>query len=270
MRACLPPIALLALAACSPASDEAPVPKASATTAAAPASAAPPSVPPAQARSVEDKTPLYDFDYAYPAQAAAIPALKAWLDGDIAKQKADIMSSAKDGRDGAKESGFPFNPYGHSTSWDVVTDLPGWLSLSAQRWEFTGGAHGNPWSEGLLWDKAAGKRRDALSLFTSKAALSAAIRAPFCDALDKQRAERREAPVDRAGGDMFDECIDPVNSAVILGSADKQHFTRIGVLVDPYEAGPYAEGNYEVTVPVTAVVLQAVKPEYRAAFALGR
>lgn len=69
---------------------------------------------------------------------------------------------------------------------------------------------------------------------------------------------------------MFDACIDPVDSTVILGSADKQHFTRIGVLVDPYEAGPYVEGNYEVTVPVTAAVLKAVKPEYRAAFALGR
>lgn len=270
MRACLPSIALLALAACSPARDEAPVPKASATTVAAPAPTAPPSGPPAQARSVEDKTPLYDFDYSYPAAAAAIPALKAWLDSDLEGQRSDIKQQAIEGRDAAKDSGFPFNPYGHSTGWDVVAALPGWLSLSAQRWEFTGGAHGNPWSEGLLWDKSTNSRRDAFNLFTSKAALSAAIRTPFCDALDKQRAERREVPVDRAGGDMFDACIDPVDSTVILGSADKQHFTRIGVLVDPYEAGPYVEGNYEVTVPVTAAVLKAVKPEYRAAFALGR
>lgn len=270
MRASLPSIALLALAACSPARDEAPVPKASATTVAAPAPTAPPSGPPAQARSVEDKTPLYDFDYSYPAAAAAIPALKAWLDSDLEGQRSDIKQQAIEGRDAAKDSGFPFNPYGHSTGWDVVAALPGWLSLSAQRWEFTGGAHGNPWSEGLLWDKSTNSRRDAFGLFTSKAALSAAIRTPFCDALDKQRAERREVPVDRAGGDMFDACIDPVDSTVILGSADKQHFTRIGVLVDPYEAGPYVEGNYEVTVPVTAAVLKAVKPEYRAAFALGR
>jgi len=57
---------------------------------------------------------------------------------------------------------------------------------------------------------------------------------------------------------------------VILGSADKQHFTRIGVLIDPYAAGPYAEGGYEVTLPVTPAVLRAVKPEYRALFAHGR
>jgi hypothetical protein len=152
----------------------------------------------------------------------------------------------------------------------VVTDLPGWLSLTASRWEFTGGAHGNPWTEAMLWDKAAGARRAAADLFLSKAALSSAIRLPFCDRLDKERAKRREAPVNRNSGDMFDECIDPVESTVILGSADRQHFTRIGVLVDPYEAGPYAEGGYEVTLPVTPAVLKAVRPEYRSLFAPGK
>ena len=66
--------------------------------------------------------------------------------------------------------------------------------------------------------------------------------------------------------DMFDECIDPVAETVILGSSNGQSFNRIGILVPPYEAGPYAEGDYEVTVPVTSAVLAAVKPEYRSSF----
>ena len=70
--------------------------------------------------------------------------------------------------------------------------------------------------------------------------------------------------------EIFDECIDPVKSTVILGSSNKQTFDRIGILVAPYEAGPYAEGDYEVTLPVTQAVLAAVKPEYRAAFSLKR
>lgn len=208
----------------------------------------------------------YTFDYAYPAQAAAIPALKAWLDRDATKARADIAELAIPDPKLSR----PVMALGHSTAWQVVTDLPGWLSLSAQRWEFTGGAHGNPWTEALLWDKAAKRRRAATDLFTSKAAFSAAIRAPFCAALDRQRAEKRGAPVNRASGDMFDECIDPLESTVILGSADGRHFTRIGVLVDPYEAGPYAEGAYEVTLPVTPAVLRAVKPQWRGAFAMGR
>lgn len=221
--------------------------------------------------SIEIKNKLMDFDYSYPAEAAAIPDLKAWLDSDIAEQKASTEQGSRDElAEKKKDPEYFAHTYAHSSDWQVVTNLPGWLSLSAQRWEYTGGAHGNPWSEGLLWDRAANKRRNALDLFTSKAALSAAIRTPFCADLDKQRAEKRGEEIDRSSGDSFDECIDPVDSTIILGSGDKQHFTRIGVLVDPYEAGSYAEGNYEVTVPVTPAVLKAVKPEYRALFVLAK
>jgi hypothetical protein len=53
---------------------------------------------------------------------------------------------------------------------------------------------------------------------------------------------------------------------VILGSKSHKGFDRIGFLIAPYNAGPYAEGSYEVTLPVTAAVVAAAKPEYRAAF----
>ena len=54
---------------------------------------------------------------------------------------------------------------------------------------------------------------------------------------------------------------------LILGSRNHKTFDRIGFLIAPYEAGPYAEGSYEVTLPVTPAVLAAVKPEWRGAFA---
>lgn len=263
-------VAVLLLSACSGKQEATPAPEASVAVGPAVVAASAPAAPPAQAVKVEEETALIQFDYAYPAQAAAIPALKGLLDADLAKQKRQLIEVAKEGQAEARASGFDFNPYGHSTDWTVVTDLPGWLSLTASRWEFTGGAHGNPWTEALLWDKAAGARRAAADLFVSKAALSSAIRLPFCDLLDKQRSKRREAPVNRNSGEMFDECIDPLESTVLLGSADKQYFTRIGVLVDPYEGGSYAEGAYEVTLPVTPAVLKAVKPEYRSLFAPGR
>ena len=55
-----------------------------------------------------------------------------------------------------------------------------------------------------------------------------------------------------------------------MGSSDRQHFNRIGILIGPYEAGPYAEGDYEVTLPATPEVLAAVKPPYRGVFAVAR
>ncbi len=271
MRPTLAATAALALAACGGETVPQPAetqPAASASAPAAGASAAAPAIAPAgAARAVKQSTALYEFDYAYPAAAGAIADLKRWLDSDLDAQKAKLAQAATKWQAEAKAEGIPYHPYANSTKWQVVTDLPGWLSLSAQIYEYTGGAHGMTAHRGLLWDRTADVRRAPIDLFTAPAALSAAIRAPFCDALDRERAKRRGQPVNRASGQMFDECVDPVKNAVILGSTDGQHFTRIGILVGPYEAGPYAEGTYDITVPVTAAVLKTVKPEYRSAFA---
>lgn len=159
--------------------------------------------------------------------------------------------------------------HSYHAKWDVVADLPGWLSLSAQTYTFSGGAHGIPAFEALLWDRRAETARKPRDLFTSADALRDAVQAPFCDALDKERARRRGEPVQRGSGQMFSECIDPTMETLILGSSNRQTFDRIGVLVAPYDAGPYAEGTYEVTLPVTAKVMAALRPQYRSSFSPG-
>ena len=73
----------------------------------------------------------------------------------------------------------------------MVTSLPDWLSLSAEVSGYEGGAHPNHGHAALLWDRKAGKQRDALDLFTSKAALSGVIRQDFCRALDRERVGGR-------------------------------------------------------------------------------
>lgn len=242
-------------------------PRTSAKVAPPPASTATPKPKPVS-REVENKH--YAFTYAYPAAAAAIPALKARLDADMAKAQREIASIAAEGAAEARADGRDFNPYSRTIDWAVVTALPGWLSLSGSVYEFSGGAHGNTGSMALLWDKAAGRVRDPLSLFLSREAFDAALRRPFCAALNKERAIRREAPVDPASDDEFDACLEPSQVTVLLGSSDRRQFNRIGLIADPYAAGPYVEGSYDVTLPVTAPVLKALRPEFRAAFALGR
>lgn len=253
---------LLALWACSEEKTPAPAPSASAAAAAAAVRAE----PPGKARAMSVANELYEFSYAYPAQAAAIPALKAMLEEELAQQQAELRKEAKDEQAEAARSDFPFHPHSRSYDWKVVTQIPGWLSLSSLVGSYTGGAHPNYWFSAILWDKTAGKARQAADLFNSKQALSAAIRKGFCAELDRQRTKKRGAAVQAGSADMFDECIDPVAETVILGSSNGQSFNRIGILVPPYEAGPYAEGDYEVTVPVTPAVLAAVKPEYRSSF----
>jgi hypothetical protein len=189
------------------------------------------------------------------------------LDQRLDAAKSDVDASARSGKADAAKDGFPFHAYERQAEWKVVTDLPGWLSLSSTLYEFSGGAHGMTNYDALLWDREADTARKPGDLFASQDVLRDAIQAPFCDMLDQQRAKKRGEPVQRSG-QMFTECIDPTAQTVILGSTNRRTFDRIGVLVAPYEAGPYAEGSYEVTVPVTAKVIAALKPEYRAAFSM--
>jgi hypothetical protein len=220
-------------------------------------------------RSVKVSTPLYEFAYSYPAAAGAIPALKAYLDHDLDKTRADLVKEATQDRDQARKNHFPYLAHSSQTDWKVVTNIPGWLSLSAQSYVFSGGAHGNTAYDALLWDKSTGERRGALDLFTSVSAFKAAVGAPFCAALDRERAKRREGD-GFAKDDPFSQCIDPAkDTTVILGSARGGRFTRVGFLIAPYAAGPYVEGTYEVTLVLTPAMLQAVRPEYRSYFAPG-
>ncbi|WJS98577.1 DUF4163 domain-containing protein [Novosphingobium humi] len=264
------PVLSLALfaVACGGAGD-APSQGASAASGAVPTHAAPSSPIPGEARKVKIANDFFEFDYSYPAAAAGIPGLKNWLEADMRQQQSRLAKEARAAAKEAKTDNFPFRPWANGVEWKVVTDLPGWLSLSATIFEDSGGAHPNHGYRALLWDKAAGQQRKAEDLFTSKAALSAAIREPFCAMLDKERAKRRGEPVVRSG-EWPNNCIDPVASTLILGSSDRAHFNRIGILVGPYEAGAYAEGDYEITLPVDARVMAAVRPEYRDSFALGK
>jgi hypothetical protein len=223
---------------------------------------------PAPARSVKVNNALYEFSYSYPAQAAALPPVKAILERDLAKTRAALISESTQDRRDAKKSNYPYRAHSTVISWKVVTALPGWLSLSSQLYAFTGGAHGNSGFDTLLWDKAAKVRRQPIDLFVSPAAFAAAVKAPFCDGLAAERKKKRGG--ETMGNDVpeFVNCIDPVKDAVvILGSSNGRTFTRIGFLIGPYSAGPYAEGSYEVTVPVTPAILSVVKPQFRSAFA---
>lgn len=218
------------------------------------------------ARAVAETNDVWDFKYSYPAQAGRIAPLRAMLDAREQKALTDLKQQAIDGRAIADEQGFPFNPYALMVEWKTVTDLPDWLSLSSQTYSFSGGAHGNTGFDTLLWDKRINKARTPMDLFASADALQAAATDSFCAALNKQRAAKRGEPVDPTKDDWMNTCPKITDTTVILGSSNSRTFDRIGFLIDPYTAGPYAEGTYEVTLPVTRAILAAVKPQFASSF----
>ncbi|WP_292941057.1 DUF4163 domain-containing protein [Novosphingobium sp. 32-60-15] len=138
LSATLLPAACVAVAGCSASPPAGEKEAARASPTASPA-ASPSATPQAEARKIAQANETYDFEYTFPAQADAIPGLRAMLEERAKKDMAETESSAIAGRKDAETGGYPFHAYGYSTNWQVVTDLPGWLSLSATHWEFTGG-----------------------------------------------------------------------------------------------------------------------------------
>ncbi len=256
------------LFACTPA-DEVEDPQASAT----PEVPEPPPTPdgsPAPlggARTVAEQTDTFVFEYSYPQAAGDTEGLAGWLDRRLDEERQQLATRAAQGREEARDNGFPFNSYSSETAWEVVADLPNWLSLSAAQSYYYGGAHPNYGFDTIVWSKQAGEVMEPIAFFTSPAALDRALGAQLCEALNAERSKRRGQPVEEESDDSFDACIKPDETNLLLGSSNGQSFDRIGIQIAPYLAGPYAEGSYEFTFPVTPELLEVVREEYRSAFA---
>ncbi|MEA1013763.1 DUF4163 domain-containing protein [Sphingosinicella sp. LY1275] len=259
--------AALLLSACSAESDPAPT----ANTAAVPGSAAAaapaePKTEPAKPRKIEDKSDLLEFSYSWPAEAAAIAPLNARFEAQAAEARPEALATAKEDRDG-RGPDFPFNGHFFHAEWQTMGDTPALLSLAGQIATFTGGAHGNSAYEAVLWDRAAGRPIAAADLFERSQTAFAAISPIYCAALDQQRSEKREEPLPLSGDGWMVECPALAEQVIAPVDANKDgRFELLRVLIAPYGAGPYAEGTYEVDVPVTPAIRKMVKKAYQAAF----
>jgi len=241
----------------------------SAATAPEKAPPAPVRAPPSAPSVKEEKNELYSFSYRYPAAARAVPQIARELDAERDRLLAKLRSDAQEAKRDADKDGFPHRAYSSEKEWKVVTETPRLLSLSSVGYDYTGGAHGMPFYDALVWDRQAERRLVAEEMFRSKQALSDAVRSTYCRALDAERRRRRggETAASVGADDPFNTCPKVSESTLLLGSSDRKVIDRMGFVIGPYVAGPYSEGAYELTLPVTPAVIAALKPEYRAMFA---
>lgn len=208
----------------------------------------------------------WTFAYSWPGAVAARPELAAMMqkesDAALKSERAEYAETLAD----APADCTSCRSRSYEKEWKVVANVPGYLSLSANISTYTGGAHGMYGRESSVWVESSKKLVKGVDMFTSAAALDKALQPALCKALDAERAKRRgpDAPKSDYG---FDECQHVKDGTVFVGSSNGKAFDRIGIYFGPYVAGPYAEGDYELTLPVTKSVLATVKPEYKAAFA---
>lgn len=226
---------------------------------------------PADNKAISYEKDKVEFRYGWPPQAAAIPELDAWLTGNGERLKKQTLDGGRAEQRSAKTNGYPFNGYSYSEDWHSVADLSALLILQSDGYAFSGGAHGMPIVTTLFWDKATKKRLATGAIFDMPV-LVAAIRDRFCKALDAERSKRRGEPVDSNDPDQLSEfvqCVDPAKQTILPVSSDGKALDTLRIVIMPYEAGPYAEGIYELDLPVDAAILKAVKPAYKASFSAG-
>ena len=116
-----------------------------------------------------------------------------------------------------------------------------------------------------MWDRLSAKEIKIASLLRAGQSWDGAIRQPFCVLLDRERAKRRQEPA--RSGDWLSQCPELKELTIALADENRNgRFDHLAITADAYVAGPYAEGAYEISLPLTATMLSRVKPEYRLSF----
>jgi hypothetical protein len=213
------------------------------------------------------KNKYAEFEFSWSTEAAAIPALVARLRSDLAEKKAKTIRGGREEYGIREQSGSP------GVGWQSVTKIttngetPRLLSLSRQYYAFTGGAHGNGATTGLLWDRKLGKEIKFSYLFSSPSHYLQLLRTPYCRALDKERKNRRGPDYQPGSVPEFDSC-PKLSELALVPAATKRggKLNEIHLLAAPYAVGSYAEGEYEIALPVTRQLIAALKPQYRDSF----
>lgn len=245
-------------------------PNAAANNAAQPQNAVEPSPPVREGRPITLKsdTPLLSWQASWPAEVNAIPELERLIRAPAEKALAEYTKFARDDKARREKEGSTFNAYEYSDSVDVVGQTARLLSLARHHTEFSGGAHPNHGTDAILWDKTRRTRVSVASLLADGKSLEALYGDAYCKALNQERAVRREGEGPGEPDDPFGQCpkfseIEILPTGPVKGGA----MTTLVFHADPYVAGPYVEGDYDVDLPVSADFVAALKPEYRESFA---
>ena len=215
--------------------------------------------------SYSSKTNFADVDFSYSAEAAASPALVRRFKAELAKERTATVTCGRQETEVRVKTGGQGIACASSTKIATSGQTGRLLSLARTYWAFTGGAHGNGGTTPLLWDRARGKEIKFASLFSSANGYANILRDPYCRALNRERKKRRGDDYQPSSmTPEFDAC--PKFSDLSLIPAGSLRFGQIHLIASPYTAGPYAEGEYDIALPVTARLVAALKPEYRASF----
>lgn len=213
------------------------------------------------------KTRYAEVDFSWSTEAAAVPQLVKRFKAELAGERSRSIQCGKAETDVRVRAGSEGIACSSSTKITTSGQTSRLLSLSRAYWAFTGGAHGNGGTTALLWDRQRAKQIDFASLFLSRNGYATVIRTPYCRALERERKNRRGEGYQPGSVHEFDACPQFSDLALIPADSTRRgRFDRIHLIAAPYTAGSFAEGEYDIALPITPRLIAALKPEYRASF----
>lgn len=126
------------------------------------------------------------------------------------------------------------------------------FSLKRVDYDYSGGAHPNTLTSGILWDRALNRRLGFTDLFRKTADLTLLDQA-LCSAINTARRARvPDSTSITLGGRPGASCPRAVDTAFVLAPGDVPgKAAGLIFLINPYTVGPGVEGAYEIAIPVT-------------------
>ncbi len=210
-----------------------------------------------------EKTDHASVDLKLPEAVKTQPDLHARLYSEGVKNLRAFTEGAAGERAELEGQGLEIPPYSREIEWNLGADTSKLMSLWKVESEYTGGAHGNANFGSVLWDKALKRMVGANVLF--KPGADKVMDKALCDALMAEKKARLKEYYSPPGQDWTCPKWREISFALAPSTAPGKAGGLL-FLLPPYRVGAYAEGTYEVTVPV-GVFAGYLTPAYADEFA---
>lgn len=149
------------------------------------------------------------------------------------------------------DEGMP--PFEKTVTVTVAGETTRLFSLRREAFDYSGGAHPNTLTTGIVWDRSLKRVIGAPELFRKGADLTALDQA-LCTAVNAARRQRvPEARTITLGGRDGWACPRAAETPFVLAPGDLDGKAGgLIFLIGPYQVGPGVEGGYEIAIPQTA------------------
>lgn len=198
----------------------------------------------------ESKTPWANVSLQLPQGLKTQPDLHASLYAEEVRKLRQFIEGAQGERtEAGNDATLP--PYENTVDLTVAGETGKLFSLKRVAFDFSGGAHPNTLTSGLLWDKAMKRQIGFTDLFRRGADLSVLDQA-LCSAINAAKRARVPDSVSINLGDKPGSCPRAAVTEFVLTPGDAPgKAAGLTFLIGPYQVGPRVEGAYEIAIPAT-------------------